>query len=139
MTDPIVVSFTVAELRALVPGAWHLLATPLGVYPGDAKEARARVTGALKVLRAGTFGAGWKFLDLRQLAPYATRVILDTMTPEPRPPEATARKRRRRRKPSPTSRRVKAQRTAIRDSSPDAGASLGGPTGDRAAASESAQ
>jgi hypothetical protein len=114
VADTVLVEFTIDELRLLEPAAQHQLEQPLGVYPGPDRDARAQLSGALKILRARYVAGGWKFIALSPaLAPFATRLIAETCAPgkieavAPPPPKPA----RRARKSRPRRRAVAAGRT----------------------------
>lgn len=109
MSDSLLVEFTPDELRMLAKVVFHALESPLGVYPGTDRDARAQLTGAFKILRARYTAGGWKFIPLPpNLAPFACQLIVETMAPG-RIETAGARKRGRPRKHPPTARRASAR------------------------------
>ena len=126
MTSSVLIEFTLDELRALVPQSTALLEGPLGVYPGAAKEARAQLTAAFKILRARYTAGGWKFLPLPpNLAPFACELIVNAMAPG-RVEAVEAPRRGRPRKSTPAARRSTPRRR------------VGRPRGEQPAASAAA-
>lgn len=85
MTELTRVDFTACELRQLRDVACTLLREPAGVFPGPPVDATARVTAAMKLLRADSDASHKKFLDLPTLAPFAARVIVEQLAPASAP------------------------------------------------------
>lgn len=83
MSDLTLVGFSAAELRELHDVACTLLREPAGVFPGTPAGASARVTAAMKLLRADADASHKKFIDLPTLAPFAARVIVEQLAPAP--------------------------------------------------------